>query len=62
MKIGLMTAPRESAEDTVAIARMAEDHGIESIWLALSLFRAEDAEPMLDQLCAALPLSVGTAS
>jgi probable F420-dependent oxidoreductase len=33
MKIGLMTTPRESAEDTVAIARMAEDRGIESIWL-----------------------------
>jgi hypothetical protein len=28
-----MTTPRESASDTVAIAQMAEDRGIESIWL-----------------------------
>jgi alkanesulfonate monooxygenase SsuD/methylene tetrahydromethanopterin reductase-like flavin-dependent oxidoreductase (luciferase family) len=33
MKVGLMTTPRESTADTVAIAQMAEDRGIESIWL-----------------------------
>jgi probable F420-dependent oxidoreductase len=33
MKFGLMTTPRESAADTVAIAQMAEDRGFESIWL-----------------------------
>lgn len=33
MKIGLMTTPRESAADTVAVAQMAEARGIESIWL-----------------------------
>ena len=58
MKIGLMTTPRESAEDTVAIARMAEERVI----VGLPLFRTEDAEPMLDQLCAALPVNVGIAS
>jgi alkanesulfonate monooxygenase SsuD/methylene tetrahydromethanopterin reductase-like flavin-dependent oxidoreductase (luciferase family) len=38
------------------------DAGGERVIVGLPLFRTEDAEPMLDQLCAALPVNVGIAS
>ena len=33
MRIGLMTTPWEHPDDVVAVARMAEERGIESMWL-----------------------------